>query len=77
MKSMFNMKDMIRANYSPWQMGHQVIDAMPEVMERDHPIYPLDALLSCVCMVKNTMYNHHGFTPNQLVYVTNPNLLTS
>ena len=25
-------------------------------------------------MVKNTMYDHHGFTPIQLVYGTNPTL---
>ena len=79
MKSLFNIEDLTTAAYSPWQnglceKGHQVIDAMLEAMERDHPDYPLDVLLSWVCMVKNTMYDHHGFTPNQLVYGTNPTL---
>ena len=44
MKAMFNIEDMTTAAYSPWQnglceKGHQVIDAMFEATERDHPNY--------------------------------------
>ena len=51
--------------------GHQVIDGMMEVMEIEHLDCPLDILLG---MVKNTMYDHRSYTPNQLVYGTNPTL---
>ena len=73
MKELLSIEDMTTAAYSPLQMqkglyekGHQVIDAMLERMKKDHPDYPLDMLLGAY-MVKNTMYDHHGYTPNQLV----------
>ena len=74
MKELLNIEDMTTAAYSPWQKGHQVIDAMLEVMQKGHPDYPLDMLLVRASMVKNTMYDHHGYTPNQLVYGTNSTL---
>ena len=48
---MAEMKDMTMAAYLPWpngiyEKGHQVIDAMLEVMEQDHPDYLLEVLLS-------------------------------
>ena len=69
MKELLNIEDMTTAAYSPWQnglckKGHQVIDAMLEVMQKGHPDYPLDMLLGRDSMVKNTMYDHHGYTPN-------------
>ena len=72
MKELLSIEDMTTAAYSPWQnglceKGHQVIDAMLEVMEKDHPDYPLDMLLGWASMVQNTMYDHHGYTPNQVV----------
>ena len=64
MKELLNIEDMTTAAYSPWQNGHQVIDAMLEVIQKGHPDYPLDMLLGRDSMVKNTMYDHHGYTPN-------------
>ena len=64
MKELLNIEDMTTAAYSPWQnglceKGHQVIDAMLEVIQKCHPDYPLDMLLGRASMVKNTMYDHH------------------
>ena len=35
-----------------------------EAMVRDHPTYSLEILLTWACMLKNTTYDQHGYTPN-------------
>lgn len=75
MKNLLGIEDLTTAAYSSWQNGlcekeHQMIEAI----KRDHQDYPIDVLLIWACMAKNTMYDHYGFRPNQLVLGMNPRL---
>ena len=74
---LFNVIDTSSAGYAPWQNGicekhHATVDDTLERLAEDHPGYPLEVLLAWALMVKNSAYDQHGFSPNQLVYGTNP-----
>ena len=79
MCSLFNVVDASTAGYSPWQNGicekhHATVDDTLERLVADYPEYRLDVLLAWALMVKNSAYDQHGFSPNQLVYGANPAL---
>ena len=42
--------------------GHQLID-----MKEEYPEYPIEMRLRWGYLWKNAAYNHHRYTPNQLV----------
>ena len=74
---LFNVIDTSSAGYAPWQNGvcekhHATVDDTLERLQEDHPDYPKEVLLAWSLMVKNSAYDQHGFSPNQLVYGTNP-----
>ena len=47
---------------------------MLERLVEDYPATPEETLLAWANMAKNSMQNIYGFSPNQLVFGTNPNL---
>ena len=78
-KSILNIEDLTTGAESPWQNGlceknHATIDVMLERMIEDYPDTPEDILLGWANMAKNSMKMVYGFSSNQLVFGSNPNL---
>ena len=62
-----------------WQNGvsernHATVDNMLLSLMRDYPSTDRNILLAWACYVKNSMTNHLGFSPNQLVFGKNPDM---
>ena len=75
----FNIEVSATAAYSPWSNGicernHYVIDVCVQKMLEEDPGLSLDVALAWAVNAKNTMQNHLGFSPIQLVVGNNPNL---
>ena len=75
----FNIEVCATAAYSPWSNGicernHYVIDLCVQKMLEEDPGLTLDVALAWAVNAKNTMQNHLGFSPMQLVVGNNPNL---
>ena len=78
-KDILNVVDLTTGAESPWQNGlceknHHTVDVMLERLVEDYPKTPEETLLAWANMAKNSMQNIYGFSPNQLVFGTNPNL---
>ena len=78
-KSILNIIDLTTGAQSPWQNGlceknHQIVDTMWIRMKEDYPDVDDDVLLGWANMAKNSMQMVYGFSSNQLVFGTNPNL---
>ena len=78
-KSILNIIDLTTGAESPWQNGlceknHQIVDTMWTRMKEDYPDVDDDVLLGWANMAKNSMQMVYGFSSNQLVFGTNPNL---
>ena len=48
--------------------GHRLIDKMMRDMNEEYPDYPKETRLKWGYLWKNAAYDHHGYTPKQLVY---------
>ena len=75
----FNIEICGTSANSPWQNGicernHYIVDVCVEKMIEDGPSMKLEVVLAWVVNVKNSMENHDGFSPIQLVLGTNPHL---
>ena len=78
-KDILNVVDLTTGAESPWMNGlceknHALVDSMLERMVEDYPNIPDYVLLGWANMAKNSMQMVYGFSSNQLVYGTNPNL---
>lgn len=78
-KDILNVVDLTTGAESPWMNGlceknHALVDSMLERMVEDYPNIPDHVLLGWANMAKNSMQMVYGFSSNQLVYGTNPNL---
>ena len=78
-KDILNVVDLTTGAESPWMNGlceknHALVDSMLERMVEDYPNIPDHVLLGWANMAKNSMQMIYGFSSNQLVYGTNPNL---
>ena len=78
-KSVLNIIDLTTGAESPWQNGlceknHQVVDTMWHRMKEDYPDVDDNVLLGWANMAKNSMQMVYGFSSNQLVFGTNPNI---
>ena len=78
-KDILNVVDLTTGAESPWMNGlceknHALVDSMLERMIEDYPNIPDHVLLGWANMAKNSMQMVYGFSSNQLVYGTNPNL---
>ena len=56
------------------EKNHALVDTMLERMVEDYPDTPEHVLLAWANMAKNSMQMVYGYSSNQLVYGTNPNL---
>ena len=79
LKDILNVIDLTTGAESPWMNGlceknHHVVDTMLERLVEDYPNTPDHVLLSWANMAKNSMQMVYGYSSNQLVYGTNPNL---
>ena len=79
MKSVLNIVDLTTGAESPWQNGlcernHAIVDNMWTRLKEDYPGTPADVLLGWANMARNSMQMVYGFSPNQLVFGSNPNL---
>ena len=77
----FNIEVCATAAYSPWSNGtcernHAVVDLMVNKMLEESPGLKLDIALAHAVNAKNSLHNHNGFAPIQLVTGTLPNLPT-
>ena len=75
----FNVEVCATAAYSPWSNGicernHYVVDTCVQKMMEEDPHMEIDVALAWAVNAKNSMQNHSGFSPIQLVLGTNPNL---
>ena len=75
----FNVEICPTAAYSPWSNGicernHYVIDVCVQKMLEEDPKMEIDVALAWAVNAKNSMQNHLGFSPIQLVLGSNPNL---
>ena len=75
----FNIEVCATAAYSPWSNGicernHAVVDLMVNKMLEESPGLKLDIALAHAVNAKNSLQNHNGFAPIQLVTGTLPNL---
>ena len=75
----FNVEICGTSANSPWQNGmcernHYIVDVRVEKMIEDDPSMKLEVVLAWAINAKNSMQNHNGFSPIQLVLGTNPNL---
>ena len=78
-KDILNVVDLTTGAESPWMNGlceknHALVDSMLERMIEDFHDIPDHVLLGWANMAKNSMQMVYGFSSNQLVYGTNPNL---
>ena len=79
MKSMLDIVNLTTGSESPWQNGlceknHAIIDNILERLDEDYPHLDLDSKLAWAGMAKNSLQMTYGFSPNQLVFGTNPRL---
>ena len=79
MKSKLDVRDITTGAESPFQNGlcernHAVIDSMLTRLVFDNKNTDVNVLLKWANMAKNSLYNVHGFSPNQLVFGSNPKL---
>ena len=68
----FNIEVCVTAAYSPWSKGtcernHAVVDFMVNKMLEESPKLKLDIALAHAINAKNSLQNHNGFAPIQLV----------
>ena len=75
----FNIEVCTTAAYSPWSNGicernHYVVDVCVQKMMEDDPQMSLEVALAWAVNAQNSMQNHNGYSPIQLVLGTNPNL---
>lgn len=75
----FNVEVCATAAYSPWSNGlcernHQVVDVCVQKMLEDDPDMNIEVALAWAVNAKNSMTNHLGFSPIQIVVGSNPNL---
>ena len=75
----FNVEVCATAAYSPWSNGtcernHAVVDLMVDKMLEDDENMNIQVALAYAVSAKNSLQNHHGFAPIQLVTGTLPNL---
>ena len=56
------------------ERNHYIVDVCVEKMTEDDPSMKLEVALAWAVNAKNSMQNHNGFSPIQLVSGTNPNL---
>ena len=75
----FNVEICSTAAYSPWSNGicernHHVIDVCVQKMMEDDPQVSVQVALAWAVNAKNSMQNHNGYSPIQLVLGHNPNL---
>ena len=73
-KSLFNMRDLTTGAEAPWMNGcaeknHAVVDVILARLREDYPMYSKETN-----MAKNSLSNVYGFSPNQLVFGSNPRL---
>ena len=47
---------------------------MMKVMETEIPDHPTDIVLGWSCLIRSSIYDYYSYTPDQLVYGTNPSL---
>ena len=78
-KDTLDVIDLTTGAESPWMNGlceknHALVDSMLERMIEDYPNTPDHVLLAWANMAKNSMQMVYGYSSNQLVYGTNPNL---
>ena len=79
MSEKFNVEICTTAAYSPWSNGtcernHYVVDLCVQKMMEEDPQMSLEVALAWAVNAKNSMQNHLGFSPIQLVTGSNPNL---
>ena len=79
MKAQMDIRSLTTGAESPFQNGlcernHAVIDTMLIRLKIDNPGTNLSVLLKWANLAKNSLFNVHGFSPNQLVFGKNPNL---
>ena len=75
----FNVEVCATAAYSPWSNGicernHYVVDVCVQKMLEEDPRMELDVALAWAVNAKNSMQNHLGYSPIQLVLGNHPNL---
>ena len=75
----FNIEVCATGAYSPWSNGtcernHAVVDMMVNKMLEETPKLKLDIALAHAINAKNSLQNHNGFAPIQLVTGALPNL---
>ena len=78
-KGILNVEDLTTGAESPWQNGlceknHCTVDVKLKRMMEDYPDTPEQVLLGWANMAKNRMQMVYGYSSNQLVFGTNPNL---
>jgi len=76
---MLDIVNLTTGSESPWQNGlceknHAIIDNILERLDEDYPHLDLDSKLAWAGMAKNSLQMTYGFSPNQLVFGTNPRL---
>ena len=79
MAEQFNVEVCSTAAYSPWSNGicernHYIVDSCVQKMLEEDPNMQLEVALAWAVNAKNSMQNHLGFSPIQLVVGCNPNL---
>ena len=78
----FNVEICSTAAYSPWSNGicernHHVVDLCVQKITEEEPDINIEVALAWAVNAKNTMMNHLGYSPIQLVLGQNPNLPSS
>ena len=74
----FNIKILTTAAYSPWSNGvverhNGILSLMIVKLQESFPDKDLESLMALSCAAKNSLLNHEGYSPNQIVYGCNPN----
>ena len=74
----FNIKILTTAAYSPWSNGvverhNGILSLMVAKLKESFPDKDLESLMALSCAAKNSLLNHAGYSPNQIVYGSNPN----
>ena len=80
MKGFMDARNITTGAEAPFQNGlcernHAVVDSMLLRLVQDNPSTEMTTLLRWANMAKNSLYNVHGFSPNQLVFGKNSKLL--
>ena len=77
--SILDVMDHTTGAEAPWSNGlceknHALADNILQSVMRDYPDMKIDAALAWACVAKNSLTNHFGFSPYQLVFGRNPRL---